>query len=118
MKTLIVCNEKGEYVLTLTDVNDKYSCSITDIDDNREIIGLDLEANKIITVPSDISDYRKQQKTNELVTKNEAYSNKVELEQVKAENEELNGTLKEDIERLKSANTEILDYINVVAESK
>ena len=100
MKILIICNEKGECVLTLTDVNDKYSCSITDVDDNREIIGLDLETNKIVTVPSDTSDYKKQQKINELIKKNEAYSNKVELEQVKAENKELNGALKEKIEYL------------------
>lgn len=118
MKTLMVCNEVGKCVLTLTNVNNKYSCTITDVADNQIVIGKDLEANKIITVASDTSDYKKQQKTNELVTKNEAYNNKAELQQVKKANEELNGALKEDIERLKSANTEILDYINVVAESK
>ena len=100
MKALIVCNEKGECVLTLTDVNDKYSCSITDVAENRVAIGIDLEANKIITVSSDMSDYKKQQKKNELIKKNEAYNNKVELEQVKAENKELNGALKEKIEYL------------------
>lgn len=116
MKTLIVCNEKGECVLTLTDVNDKYSCSITDVDDNREIIGLDFEANKIITVSSDISDYKKQQKKNELVTKNEAYSNKVELEQVKKANEELNEEIKENIKILQQSNIEILDYVSSLSE--
>ena len=53
MKTLIVCNEKGECVLTLTDVNDKYSCSITDIAENQVVIGMDLEANKIIMLKKD-----------------------------------------------------------------
>ena len=118
MKTLIVCNEKGECVLTLTDVNDKYSCSITDIAENREIIGLDLEANKIITVSKDTSDYKKQQKINELIKKNEAYSNKVELEQVKAENKELNEEIKEELQKLKSANVEIIDYINIITNEE
>ena len=118
MKTLIVCNEKGECVLTRTDVNDKYSCSITDVDDNREIIGLDLETNKIITVSNDISDYKKQQKKNELMKKNEAYSNKVELEQVKKANEELNGEIKEKIKILQQSNIEILDYVSSLSEQK
>ena len=116
MKTLIVCNEKGECVLTLTDVNDKYSCSIADVAENRVIIGKDFEANKIITISSDISDYKKQQKINELIKKNEAYSNKVELEQVKAENKELNKQVKEDIKRLENANKEILEFVSSTLE--
>ena len=116
MKTLIVCNEKGECVLTLTDVNDKYSCSIADVAENRVIIGKDFEANKIITISSDISDYKKQQKINELIKKNEAYSNKVELEQVKAENKELNEEIKENIKRLENANKEILEFVSSTLE--
>ena len=50
MKTLILCNEKGECVLTLTDVNDKYNCSITDVAEYQIAIGKDLETNKIIKV--------------------------------------------------------------------
>ena len=118
MKTLIVCNEKGECVLTLTDVNDKYSCSITDIQENSVAIGIDLEANKIITVSKDTSDYKKQQKINELVKKNKAYSNKVELEQVKAENKELNEEIKENIKILQQSNIEILDYVSSLSEQK
>ena len=118
MKTLIVCNENGECVLTLTDVNDKYSCSITDVAENRVAIGIDLEANKIITVSSDMSDYKKQQKKNELIKKNEAYNNKVELEQVKAENKELNKEIKEELQKLKSANVEIVDYINIITNEE
>lgn len=111
MKTLIVCNEKGECVLTLTDVNDKYSCSITDVAENRVAIGIDLEANKIITVSKDISDYKKQQKINELIKKNEAYSNKVELEKVKAENEELNGEIKNRLTSLEEVTIEMMDNV-------
>ena len=116
MKTLIVCNEKGECVLTLTDVNDKYNCSITDVAEYQIAIGKDLETNKIIKVSKDTSDYKKQQKINELIKKNEAYSNKVELEQVKAENKELNEEIKENIKRLENANKEILEFVSSTLE--
>ena len=118
MKTLIICNEKGECVLTLTDVNDKYSCTIQDIQENSDVLGKDFEANKIVTVSSDTSDYKKQQKINELVKKNEAYTNKIELEQVKKANEELNGDIKEELQKLKSSNIEIIDYINIITSEK
>ena len=112
MKTLIICNEKGECVLTLTDVNDKYSCSITDVAENQVAIGKDLEANKIITVSKDTSDYKKQQKKNELMKKNEAYSNKVELEQVKKANEELNGEVKQQLKTLQLSVNEMYEEID------
>ena len=111
MKTLIVCNEKGECVLTLTNANDKYSCTITDVAENQIAIGKDLEANKIITVSKDISDYKKQKLIDELVKKNEAYSNKVELEQVKKVNEELNGELKKEIDVLKQGLAEVGELV-------
>ena len=116
MKTLIVCNEKGECVLTLTDVNDKYNCSITDVTEYQIAIGKDLETNKIIKVSKDTSDYKKQKLIEELIKKNEAYSNKVELEQVKKANEELNGEIKENIKRLENANKEILDFVSSTLE--
>ena len=118
MKTLIICDSKGECVLTLTNVNDKYNCSIADVAENQITVGKDLEANKIVTVPSDTSDYKKQQKKNELMKKNEAYSNKIELEQVKKANEELNGDIKEELQKLKSSNIEIIDYINIITSEK
>ena len=116
MKTLIICDSKGKCVLTLTDVNDKYSCSITDVAEYQIAIGKDLETNKIIKVSKDTSDYKKQQKINELIKKNEAYSNKVELEQVKAENKELNEEIKENIKRLENANKEILEFVSSTLE--
>ena len=116
MKTLIVCNEKGECVLTLTDVNDKYNCSITDVAEYQIAIGKDLETNKIIKVSKDTSDYKKQKLIEELIEKNEAYSNKVELEKVKAENKELNEEIKENIKRLENANKEILEFVSSTLE--
>ena len=118
MKTLIICDSKGECVLTLTDVNDKYSCTIIDVAENQVAIGKDLGTNKIITVSENTSDYKKQQKINELVKKNEAYTNKIELEQVKKANEELNGDIKEELQKLKSSNIEIIDYINIITSEK
>ena len=118
MKTLIVCNEKGECVLTLTDVNDKYNCSITDVAEYQIAIGKDLETNKIIKVSKDTSDYKKQKLIEELIKKNEAYSNKVELEQVKKANKELNEEIKENIKILQQSNIEILDYVSSLSEQK
>ena len=118
MKTLIICNEKAECVLTLTDVNDKYRCSITDVAEYQIAIGKDLETNKIIKVSKDTSDYKKQKLIEELIEKNESYSNKVELEQVKKANEELNGDIKEELQKLKSSNIEIIDYINIITSEK
>ena len=116
MKTLIVCDSKGECVLTLTDVNDKYNCSITDVAEYQIAIGKDLETNKIIKVSKDTSDYKKQKLIEELIKKNEAYSNKVELEQVKAENKERNEEIKENIKRLENANKEILEFVSSTLE--
>ena len=50
--------------------------------------------------------------------KNEAYNNKVELEKVKAENKELNEEIKEELQKLKSANVEIVDYINIITNDE
>ena len=116
MKTLIVCNESGECVLTLTDVNDRYSCTIQDIQENSVVLGKDFETNKIVTVAENTSDYKMQQKINELIKKNENCNNKVELEQVKAENKELNEEIKENIKRLENANKEILDLVSSTME--
>ena len=118
MKTLIICNDKGECVLTLTDVNDKYSCSITNVAEHQVAIGKDLETNKIITVSKDTSDYKKQQKINELMKKNELYNTNEENKKLKTANEELNGEIKEELQKLKSANVEIVDYINIITNEE
>ena len=118
MKILTIFDDKGQCVLTLTNVNDRYSYSIQDIQENQIVIAKDFESNKIVTVSENTSDYKKQQKINELVKKNEAYTNKVELEQVKKANEELNGDIKEELQKLKSSNIEIIDYINIITSEK
>ena len=118
MKILTIFDDKGQCVLTLTNVNDRYSYSIQDIQENQIVIAKDFESNKIVTVSENTSDYKKQQKINELVKKNEAYTNKIELEQVKKANEELNGDIKEELQKLKSSNIEIIDYINIITSEK
>ena len=118
MKILTIFDDKGQCVLTLSNVNDRYFCSIQDIKDNQTIIAKDFETNEIVTVSENTSDYKKQQKINELVKKNEAYTNKIELEQVKKANEELNGDIKEELQKLKSSNIEIIDYINLITSEK
>ena len=111
MKTLIVYDDKGQCVLTLTNVNDRYFCSIQDIQENSVVLGKDFKANKIVTVSENTSDYKKQQKINELVKKNEAYSNKIELEQVKKSNEELNKEIKNRLTSLEEVTIEMMDNV-------
>lgn len=111
MKVLTIFDDKGQCVLTLTDVNDKYSCTITDVAENQTVIAKDFETNKIVTVAENTSEYKKQQKINELIKKNEAYSNKVELEQVKAENEELNREIKNRLTSLEEVTIEMMDNV-------
>ena len=111
MKVLSVFDEKGQCVLTLTDVNNKYSCTITDIAENQTVIAKDFEANKIVTVTENTSDYKKQQKINELIKKNEAYNNKVELEQLRIENKELNRDIKSEIDVLKQGIAEVGELV-------
>ena len=118
MKTLIICDPKGKCVLTLTDVNDKYSCSITDVAENQTVIAKDFEANKIVTVAENTSDYKKQQKKNELMKKNELYNAIEENKKLKKVNEELNEEIKEELQKLKSANVEIVDYINIITNEE
>ena len=111
MKTLIIFDDKGQCVLTLTDVNDKYSCTITDIAENQTVIAKDFEANKIVTVASDTSDYKKQQKINELMKKNELYNTNEEKKELKKENEELNEEIKNRLTSLEEVTIEMMDNV-------
>lgn len=56
MKTLIIHN-KGQMVISLSNdsISDKeeYKCLVTDIDENKEIIGVDIETNTVITKDKD-----------------------------------------------------------------
>ena len=118
MKTLIIYDYNGQVVSTMSKISKSYGLDETEIDFNiRKIVGYDLEAKKVITASKDLSDTKFNKMKDELIKKNELYNTKQDLEKAQAENEKLNEEVKEDIERLKSANTEILDYINVVAES-
>lgn len=118
MKTLIVHDKDGNIVFTSSPADSTYNLFTQDIGVGRILIGVDLETKKAVTVSEDIKESQKIKMITDLKKKNELYNAKVENEELKQTNEELNGEIKKDVERLKSANTEILDYINVVAESK
>ena len=107
MKTLVVYNNNGQLIFTQTNAIDSYNLIVEDVADNKEIIGVDLLTGKSVTVKTDLSDYKKQQKLDELEEKNRVYLLEHDLEKVQAENEELNGEIKESIRRLESANAEI-----------
>lgn len=119
MKILITSNDKGECVSCMTASSSKYYTCIQDIDFNKvDIVGYDIEKQKVITVSKSTPSYRKKEIYDDLKKKNEAYTNKIELEQVKKANEELNGEIKEELQKLKNANVEIVDYINIITSEK
>ena len=117
MKTLVVYNKKGQLIFTQTNATDSYNLIVEDVADNKEIIGVDLLTGKSVTVKADLSDYKKQQKINELEEKNRVYLLEHDLEKVQAENKELNGEIKNSIKRLESSNFEIIDYIDSLSEN-
>lgn len=118
MKTLIVHDKDGNIVFTSSPANATYNLFTQDIGVGRILIGVDLETKKAVTISEDIKESQKIKMITDLKKKNELYNTKAENKELKQANEELNVEIKKDVERLKSANTEILDYINVVAESK
>ena len=118
MKTLVIYDTKGNIVFTQTNATDSYNLIVEDVADNKEVIGMDLSTGRLVTVKADLSDYKKQLKLNELEEKNRVYLLEHDLEKVQAENKELNEEIKEELQKLKSANVEIVDYINVITNEE
>ena len=116
MKTLVIYDTKGNIVFTQTNATDFYNLIVEDVADNKEIIGMDLSTGKLVTVKADLSDYKKQQKLDELEEKNRVYLLEHDLEKVQAENKELNEEIKNSIKRLENSNFEIIDYIDSLSE--
>ena len=83
MKTLIVYDNKGNIVFTQTNSTEKYSCLVEDVADNKEVIGVDIETNKLILVDRLATTEEKEQLRLQLESKNN------ELESTLAENEKL-----------------------------
>ena len=100
MKTLVVYDNTGQLIFTQTNATDSYECLAEDVAEDREPIGIDLSAGKLVTVNGDMSEYNKSKLIEELQKKNEYYNTLQELEKTKAENVELNTELKKEIDDL------------------
>lgn len=111
MKILVVYNKQGQLIFTQTNATENYKLTVQNILDGNEVIGVDLSTGKLVTVNSDISNYNKRQKINELAEKNRVYLLEQNLAIAQAENKELNKEIKENIKRLETANAEIGEII-------
>ena len=90
MKTLITSNDKGECVSCMTASSDKYYTCIQDIDLSKyDIVGYDIEQQKVITISKSTPSYRKKEIYDKLKQKNELYNTKLELIKVKKDKKEL-----------------------------
>ena len=117
MKTLVVYNTDGQLIFTQTNATEQYYLIVEDVPDNKEAIGVDLSTGKLVTVKYDLSDYKKQQKLDELNEKNRVYLLEQNLAKTQAENEELNNEIKKEINLLQQSNLEILDYVDSITEN-
>lgn len=114
MKALLVYDENGNTIFSQSNASGNYYIKTQEIDNDKVIIGIDLETNSIITVDTFLSINDRNKKISELVKRNSDYLLTHKLEQLRKENEELNKDIKEELKRLKSANTEIIEYVNIV----
>lgn len=100
MKILIVYNKQGQLVFTQTNSTEQYYLTVENIAEDREPIGIDLSAGKLVTVNGDMSEYNKTKLIEELHKKNEYYNTLQELEKSKTENVELNTEVKKELNDL------------------
>ncbi|WP_294405264.1 hypothetical protein [uncultured Clostridium sp.] len=117
MKTLVVYDNTGQLIFTQTGATEQYYLTVEDITEDKEVIGVDLSTGKLVTVKADLSDYKKQQKLDELNEKNRVYLLEQNLAKTQAENEELNNEIKKEINLLQQSNLEILDYVDSITEN-
>ena len=116
MKILVVYNNTGQLIFTQTNATEQYYLTVEDVADNKEVVGVDLSTNKLVTVSINLSEYNKQQKIDELTEKNRVYLLEQNLAKAQAENKELNSEIKENIRILQQSNVEILDYVSSLPE--
>ena len=83
MKTLVVYDDTGNIIFTQTNAIADYACLVEDVADNKEVIGVDIETNKLILVDRLATTEEKEQLRLQLESKNN------ELESTLAENEKL-----------------------------
>ena len=111
MKTLVVYNKQGQLVFTQTNATESYNLIVEDVPEDKEVIGIDLSTGKSVTVKVDLSDYKKQQKLDELEEKNRVYLLEQDLTKTQAENEELNGEIKQQLKTLQLSINEIYEDV-------
>ena len=113
MKTLILYNNStGELVFTQTNANENYACRVVDITEDKEVIGFDISANKIITADRLATHNEKEALKLELLQKNE------EINRIIAKNESMNNNLKNNIKALESQKEVLTDeLIDLKAEN-
>lgn len=94
MKILTVYDSKtGDLIFTQKNATQEYACLVEDIEDNKEIIGVDIESKKCLTVDRQVTTDEKNQlkieldrKNSELIEKDKLISNKdIELEKVNSD---------------------------------
>lgn len=112
MKTLIVHDKDGNIVFTSAPANATYNLFTQDIGVGRILIGVDLETKKAITVSEDIKESQKNKIIEDLKKKNELYNAKVENEELKQTNEELNGEVKQQLKTLQLSVNEMYEEID------
>lgn len=114
MKTLVVYDAEGNIIFTQSNANSNYYTKTQEVDDNKIVIGIDLENDMFVTVDSFLPISERNKKITELTEKNKEYLLKHELEESKRANNDLNKEIRAEIDRLKSANAEIIEYVNIL----
>ena len=112
MKTLIVYDKDGNIVFTSAPAESTYNLLTQDIGAGRILIGVDLETKKAVTVSEDIKESQKNKIIEDLKKKNELYNAKVENEELKQTNEELNGEVKQQLKTLQLSVNEMYEEID------
>ncbi|WP_252244777.1 MULTISPECIES: hypothetical protein [unclassified Clostridium] len=117
MKILAVHNRKGQLIFTQVNATEQYNCLVDEVDDNKEVIGVDLEANRFILEDKLATTEEKEQLRRELESKNlelEKKNKELEFKSKILENE-LNSTKQE----LLSTQATVVDvtYSNLIKEN-
>ncbi|NFN92861.1 hypothetical protein FDB28_01945 [Clostridium botulinum] len=120
MKILAVHNRKGQLIFTQVNATEQYNCLVDEVDDNKEVIGVDLEANRFILEDKLATTEEKEQLRRELESKNlelEKKNKELEFKSKILENKEneLNSTKQE----LLSTQATVVDvtYNNLIKEN-
>ena len=117
-KNLILYDKYGEVCMMTTSCNNPpYNTIIEDIPDDYNVAGIDLETGKVAFSYKSISPYMTQKIHDALIEKNKNYLEREENKHLKKQNDQLNGELKEKVNRLEKSNIEIINYVTDMVEA-